>query len=162
MLLYEVIDILKSHRLKYALVGGYALALHGIIRATVDVDLVLNLTLSDFEHAEKALMKIGLKSRLPIRAQDVIKMRKEYIENRNLMAWSFVDYQNPSRQVDILITENLSDLDVESVSVSGRKISVVSLEGLLKMKLKSHRDKDQLDIKLIKEKLGEKNHPPKK
>lgn len=34
-------------------------------------------------------------------------MRKEYIENRNLIAWSFVDYQNPSRQVDILITKDL-------------------------------------------------------
>lgn len=162
MLLYEVIDALKSHKLRYALVGGYALALHGIIRATMDVDIVLNLTLSDFEHAEKALMQIGLKSRLPIRAQDVIKMRKEYIENRNLMAWSFVDYQNPTRQVDILITENLSELDIESVSVSGRKISVVSLESLLKMKLKANRDKDQLDIKLIKEKLSENNNTKKK
>lgn len=161
MLLYEIVDILKKYKLKYALVGGYALALHGIIRATMDVDIVLNLTLSDFERAEKALMQIGLKSRLPIRAQDVIKMRKEYIENRNLIAWSFVDYQNPSRQVDILITENLSDLGVESISVSGRKISVVSLEGLLKMKLKANRDKDQLDIKLIKEKLSEKNNTQK-
>ncbi|MGZ3745380.1 MAG: nucleotidyl transferase AbiEii/AbiGii toxin family protein, partial [Pseudobdellovibrionaceae bacterium] len=80
MLLYQIIDIFDFSKIKYALVGGYALALHGVVRATVDVDLVLNLKQNDFERAEQALGKIDLQSRLPIRAQDVIKMRKEYIE----------------------------------------------------------------------------------
>ena len=115
MFLYEVINSVESVKVKYAIVGGYALALHGIVRATMDVDLVLSLTLKDFELVEKAFQKIHLKSRLPIRAQDVIKMRNEYIEQRNLIAWSFVDYQNPSRQVDILITEDITNLDVENI-----------------------------------------------
>ncbi|HEY8269813.1 MAG TPA: hypothetical protein VIG33_02925 [Pseudobdellovibrionaceae bacterium] len=97
MLLYQITDIFDISKIKYALVGGYALALHGLVRATMDVDLVLNLKQSDFEQAETALGKIDLQSRLPIRAQDIIKMRKEYIENRNLIAWSFVDYKNPTR-----------------------------------------------------------------
>lgn len=153
MLLFDVTDSFDSHKLKYVLVGGYALALHGLVRATMDVDFVLQLRLGDFELAEAALAKIGLKSRLPIRAQDVIKLRQEYIENRNLNAWSFVDYQNPTRQVDILITKDLRDLQVETISVSGRKLSVVSLSELLRMKKEAGRPQDLVDVENIKNKM---------
>ncbi len=156
MLLYELIDEFEKAKLNYAVVGGYALALHGIVRATMDVDLVINLTLQDFELAEALLAKLGLNSRLPIRAQDLIKMRVEYIENRNLIAWSFVDYKNPSRQVDILITNDARNMETEKISVAGRKIKVVSLNELLAMKIKSGRDQDLIDIQNIKKKLDEK------
>ena len=154
MLIYEIVENFERRKLKYAIVGGYALALHGLVRATVDVDLVLRLKQSDFELAEKILAELGLRSRLPIRAQDVIKMRSEYIENRNLIAWSFVDYQDPSRQVDILITEELTNLEVERVSVGGRKISVASLKEILRMKKSSARPQDLVDIKNIQEKIN--------
>lgn len=156
MFLYEVIDAVESVKIKYAIVGGYALAMQGIVRATMDVDLVLSLSLKDFELVEQALVKIQLKSRLPLRAQDVIKMRKEYIEQRNLIAWSFVDYQNPSRQVDILITEDVANLKIEKISVGGRKIPVASLEDLLAMKMKSARPQDLVDIENIRKKIDEK------
>ena len=84
MLLYQIVDTFEKDKLPYAVVGGYAMALHGIVRATMDVDLVISLTIKDFEIAEIALGSIGLQSRLPIRANDIIKMRKEYIEVRNL------------------------------------------------------------------------------
>lgn len=156
MLLYEITDSFEASKLKYAVVGGFGLALHGIVRATMDVDFVLTLTQSDFERAEKALAKIGLQSRLPVRAEDIIKMRQEYIDNRNLIAWSFVDYKNPSRQVDILITKDLKDLQTEKISVGGRKISVATLPEILKMKTEAGRPQDLIDIKNIQEKLNAK------
>ena len=132
------------------------MALHGVVRATVDVDFVLSLSLHDFQLAERALEKIGLKSRLPVRAQDIISMREEYISRRNLLAWSFVDYNNPSRQVDILITRDRRDLEVQKISVGGRKILVASLAELLKMKKEAGRPQDLIDIENIKAKLHEK------
>lgn len=156
MLLYEIVDAFERAKLKYAVVGGYALALHGLVRATMDVDLVLHLKLRDFELAEKTLGGIGLTSRLPVRAQDIIKMREEYIEKRNLIAWAFVDFKNPSRQVDILITENLEDLETERISVAGRRISVATLRQLRDMKKASGRDQDLIDVRRIEERLNEK------
>jgi len=38
MFLYEVTEALDKKKLKYAVVGGYALALHGLVRATMDVN----------------------------------------------------------------------------------------------------------------------------
>lgn len=156
MLLYEIIDIFDREKLNYALVGGYALALHGIVRATIDIDIVLSLKLADYELAEKCLAEIGLTSRIPVRAQDIIKMRKEYIENRNLIAWSFVDYKNPLRQVDILIIKDLKNLETVNISVAGKKIPVATLKELLKMKTISGRPQDLIDIESIKKKLNEK------
>lgn len=154
MLLYEIVDVFDSAKVPYAIVGGYALALHGLVRATMDVDLVLHLKLNDFENAEKALKKISLQSRLPVRARDIIQMREEYIEKRNLLAWSFVDYTNPSRQADILITKDLKKMSTEKISVGGRKINVASLQELLEMKLEAGRDQDLIDVKHIREKLN--------
>lgn len=156
MLLFEITDAFQKAKLKYAIVGGYAMALHGLVRATMDVDIVLSLRQDDYERAEKSLKSIDLQSRLPIRAQDVIKMREEYIENRNLIAWSFVDFNNPSRQVDILITKDLRDMDIVKISVGGRKIPVASLRELLKMKIEAGRPQDMIDIKNIEIKLNEK------
>ena len=156
MFLFELTDAFIDSKLKFALVGGYALALHGLVRATIDVDFVIKLTQADFELAEKTLNKLGLQSRIPVRAQDIIKMRKEYIENRNLIAWSFVDYKNPSRQVDILITKDVSSMEIERISVSGRKIPVASLDEILKMKEEAGRPQDLIDIENIKAKLHEK------
>lgn len=85
-----------------------------------------------------------------------IKMRKEYIENRNLIAWSFVDFKNPTKQIDILINKDLKDLDIEYISFSGRKIPVASLKTLLKLKQEAGRPQDLVDIENIKRKLNEK------
>lgn len=162
MFLFEITDLFNSHKLSYALVGGYALAMHGIVRATIDVDLVLNLKLSDFERAEKLLIKLGLQSRIPVRSKDIISMREEYIKNRNLIAWSFVDPGNPTKQVDILINKDLSSLKTQAISVGSRKIVVANLEELLKMKQESKRPQDLVDIQNIKSKLNEKLNEKKK
>ncbi len=154
MLLYKITDAFQKRKLPFAVIGGYALALHGIDRATMDVDLVLQLKLKDYTLAEEILNELGLESRLPVSANDIIKMRKEFIENRNLLAWSFVEYKNPSNQVDLLITTDLKDIKVDLIKVAGRKIPVASLKALLDLKITSNRPKDQIDIQSIKDKLN--------
>lgn len=156
MFFFEIIDTFENEKLPYAIVGGYALALHGIVRATMDIDILLTLDQNNFERAEKCLLALNLRSRIPVRAQDIIKMRKEYIENRNLIAWSFVDFQNPSRQLDIIITMDLKDVTIEKVSVGGRKARVICLKDLMKMKIASGRPQDLVDVESIRIKLNEK------
>ncbi len=161
MLIYEIHKIFEKYEIPYAVIGGYALAFHQIVRATVDVDLIMKLDLNTFEKAEKALKSIGLQSRIPVNAKDIISFRKEYIENRNLMAWSFVDYQNPIRQVDILITADIKNFKIEKVAVGGLKIPVISLADLLKMKQKSGRPQDLLDIEMILQRIKENKNEKK-
>ncbi len=155
MLIYEIHKAFEKAQVSFVVIGGYALAFHQIVRATVDIDLVIKLDIETFQKAELALNSINLKSRIPVRAQDIIRFRKEYIENRNLIAWSFVDFKNPLRQVDILITMDIKKIKIENISVGGYKIPIASLKDLLEMKKKSGRPQDLVDIQSIQKKLVE-------
>ena len=154
MFLYQVLDQLAHFQIRHALVGGYALALQGIVRATVDVDIIIQLKKDDFSKTEKALLELGLSSRLPVDANLLFKMRQEYIDHRELKAWSFVDLKDPMRQVDILIINDVRDFKIKRISVAGRRVPVVGLEDLAKMKKMAGRPQDLVDIKLIEEKLN--------
>lgn len=86
-------------------------------------------------------------SRLPVDAISIFKFRDEYIKNRNLLAWNFYNENDPAEQVDILINHDVSDFRSEKFRVGKLEFKVISKEDLIKMKKKSGRDKDLLDIK---------------
>jgi len=157
MFVLDVVAEFSRRKIKFALVGGYALALHGIVRVTMDVDLVLSLSSKSLHEAESALKAIGLTSRIPVKASDIAEFRTEYIKNRNLLAWSFVDFNDPTRQVDLLIVLGIEEIKVEKVSFGDQKSVVASLEDLLKMKLSANRPEDQSDISKIRDKLRSRN-----
>ena len=153
MFIQNVIRTLEKNRIKYALVGGYAVALHGVIRGTVDVDIVIALTKASLAGAERALGNIGLRSHLPVTADDVYRFRKEYIENRNLAAWSFINSDNPLEVVDILITEDVKNLKTVTRQAFGMKIKVAAIPDLIALKKKSARPQDIEDIRALEKLL---------
>lgn len=67
----------KSHtvtrkiQIPYTLVGAHAVALHGTVRGTVDIDFIIKWSLKNLTLIEKALNELGLTSRLPIRSEDM-------------------------------------------------------------------------------------------
>lgn len=146
MFLYRVCDALHAAQVRYAVAGGYAVALHGAVRGTIDIDLVLHLCEPDFTAAETALVALGLRPRLPVTATDVFRFREEYIRNRKLLAWSFSNPSNPGEIVDILIAEDLAKHRVVKVRTGGRELPVVSRKDLIDMKTRSGRPQDLSDV----------------
>jgi hypothetical protein len=153
MFLQNVIQSLEKHHIKYALVGGYAVALHGAIRGTVDIDIVIALTKTSLEGAARALGEIGLQSRLPVTAADVYRFRMEYIENRNLVAWSFINPDNPLEVVDILITDDVKNIKTVTRQAFGMKIIIAAIPDLIALKKKSGRPQDIEDIRILEKLL---------
>ena len=102
-----------------------------------------------FMALEKALNSIGLQSRLPVTAKDVFQFREEYIENRNLIAWSFVNLKNPIEVVDIIITKNLADCSTIQKDFGNLKVKVLAKKDLIKMKRESGRPQDLLDVEAL-------------
>ncbi len=149
MLIEKVIKTLNQHRVQYTLVGGYAVALHGAVRGTVDIDFVVALNQRSYRQTEKALNSIGLKSILPISADDVFNFREEYIKNRNLTAWSFNNPDNPLEIVDIIITEDVKKIKSVIKIFNGTRIKIAAIDDLIKMKKKSGRKQDIEDIKAL-------------
>ena len=154
MFLFRVCDALSEARVRFAIAGGYAVALHGAVRGTVDIDLVIQLEEASFARAEQALQKIGLQPRLPVTAAEVFRFREEYIRNRNLLAWSFVNPANPIEVVDVLIAEDLAECRPVKVNVKGRSLPVVSKADLIRMKTRSARPQDLEDVAALK-RLGD-------
>lgn len=151
MFLYKVANAFEKHHVHYALVGGYAVALHGAIRGTVDIDVVIQLTKKSFLQAEKALKSLGLESKLPVSATQVFEFREDYIKNRNLVAWSFYNPNKPIEVIDILITEDEKDLEnTEIYSIESHTIRVASVNDLIRMKTACGRPQDLADVEALK------------
>jgi hypothetical protein len=155
MFLLRLHDTLAAAGIAHAIAGGYAVALHGAVRGTVDVDLVIHLRERDFIAAEQALKGMGLQPRLPVSGAEVFRFREEYIRNRNLLTWSFSNPANPAEVVDILIAEDLARLRTTKVKVQGRELSVVARKELIEMKTRSGRPQDLEDVAALK-RLGRK------
>lgn len=149
MFIRKVIDALSQAQVPYALVGGYALVLHGAVRGTVDIDIAIALDADAFKRCESALKSIGLTPRLPVTAEEVFHFREEYIAKRNLKAWSFYNPANPLEVVDILITENAASLASVDKQAFGMTLHVAAIDELIAMKRKAGRPQDIEDIKAL-------------
>lgn len=147
--LSRVSKALDTAEVRYALVGGYAVALHGAVRGTVDIDLVLRWDLRDLEAAEAALSSIGLVSRLPLTADNVFQFRDEYIRNRNLIAWNFYNPQDLSEQVDIVISEDLKGKRRVRMETLDGPVQVLGRKDLIAMKRASGRPQDVADAEAL-------------
>lgn len=150
MLLLRVAKALDGARVPYALVGGFAVALHGAVRGTVDVDLVVRLREAVFQRTEKALMALGLQSRLPVTASEVFRFREEYLRNRNLRAWTFVNPSRPSEIVDVILSEDLDRMEVERFTIQNQAVRVASIADLIRMKQGTGRPQDREDVKALR------------
>lgn len=151
MFLYRVVEALRAAKVPFAIAGGYAVALHGAVRGTVDLDIVLKMTKKHCLAAEAALKDLGLAPRLPVSAVEVFDFREEYIKKRNLVAWSFSNPTNPTQIVDIIITHDLGNLRTTNIQSGGRTLPVLALADLIAMKKASGRPQDLEDIRALKE-----------
>lgn len=144
--LSRVSNALETAGVRYALVGGYAVALHGAVRGTVDIDLVLRWSADDLAAAEAALAGIGLVSRLPVTAEDVFRFRDEYVRNRNLIAWNFYNRHDLSEQVDVVISADLKGKRRVRIETTAGPVHVLSRKDLIAMKKASGRPQDLADV----------------
>ena len=76
MFIHDVCSALDKAKVPYAIVGGYAVALHGAMRGTVDVDVAIQWSLKNLQNAEKALKQLRLISLIPVTAETVFHFRR--------------------------------------------------------------------------------------
>jgi hypothetical protein len=134
--------LLDAEQVEYALIGGYALALQGIVRLTEDVDVLVEPTIENARRWVRAL------SQLPDGAA------KELANDDTLHAEVYAIRINDEFTVDVMNSASgftWAELVPYRKRVDG--IQVLSLEGLLKMK-EHGRLKDQADAEAIRRALG--------
>ena len=137
-----IVDAFNRHKIDFALCGGLAVAAHGLVRATEDVDfLILEASLDD---ALTAAAEVGY----DIRGLD-ISFKDKVVEIRRVS--KIVGKEVISLDL-LLVTPEVEDVwnGREEVEFFGRQLYVVSRSGLIKMKTHAGRPQDLLDIDLLK------------
>ncbi len=147
--LTRVAAALETAGVRYAVVGGYAVALHGAVRGTVDVDVILAWNLRSLQAAEQTLKGIGLVSRLPITADEVFRFRDEYVRNRNLIAWNFYNPGDLTEQLDLIISTDLKGKKVQSIRTVDGPVRILARKDLIALKRASGRPQDLADIEAL-------------
>ena len=64
LLMLDVIDVLRKRGVGYAVIGAMAAALHGLVRASLDADLVVSLRSRESAELKAAFDELGLRTEL--------------------------------------------------------------------------------------------------
>ena len=152
------IDLLKSlydNKIKYLIVGGVAVNLHGVPRATFDFDLVIS---TDRSNILSLLKVLGEGNYIPTLPEDPIHLadpqKVEYwIKEKNLIAFSFYNEKHSHQVIDIIIKHPLDFQEAFNrkitKSVDNFELYLASIEDLIIMKMESARPKDMKDIEFL-------------
>lgn len=133
-----IVGSFNRNQIDFALCGGLAVAAHGLVRATQDVDfLILSESLNA---AYEAAALVGY----DIRGLD-ISFKERTVEIRRVS--KVVGEEVISLDL-LLVTPHVEDVwaDRQEIEFFGLKLYVVSRSGLIKMKEQAGRPQDLLDI----------------
>lgn len=146
-----VLKALHQNEVEYILVGGLAVAFHGIARVTKDVDLFVKRTPENFVKLRKALMEVF--------GDEAIAE----ITHEELQQYPVLRYGTPEDYyIDVLdrIGEmfQYNDLEFEIIISQGVPVRVATMETLIRLKEGTLRPRDQMDVGYLMQKLQEKKH----
>ena len=134
----EFIQSLNDNKVRYLVVGGYAVALHGYPRYTKDIDIWVDMSTENASNIIKALDSFGFGS-LNVEASEFT------IPNQMLQLG------HPPEQIDILTT--LPGVEFSEcytsrtvVEVDGVSVNFIDIEHLKKNKKATGRHQDLADI----------------
>jgi hypothetical protein len=142
----EFIQLLNKNNVKYLVVGGYAVAMHGFPRYTGDIDFWIEPEKENAEKLVKVLYEFGFGS-LDISINDFTKQN------------SIVQLGFPPERIDIITSVDgltFEECWKEKKEVVSDEILIdyISLNHLRINKAASARDKDLLDLKNLPKDLN--------
>lgn len=152
MFLHDLLAALHADRVRYCVVGGLAVNLHGVPRTTYDVDLVVARDAVELEGAEKVLRRLRLLPRIPVSLASFADAGycDEMRSTRNLVAVTFTNPGNPLEEVDVLVAPPIDPDQLVSRAIpreaAGVTVRVVCLDDLVAMKRASGRPQDLVDV----------------
>lgn len=156
----DLLAALDQAAVDYVVVGGVAVVLRGHARMTVDLDLALDLAADNVLAVLEVLGKAGLVPRLPVPAEQFADadVRRSWVEDRNLIAFTLHDVHDPLREVDLLATTPIPFAELRDGSdlldVGGVPVRVASVEHLIAMKRASGRPQDLADVDALSRLAG--------
>ncbi len=141
----EILQILKKQKVRFLIVGAYAMGAYGYPRATGDVDIWVEASLANSKKIYLSLKKFGA----PLK-----KIGEDTFKDEGII----FQIGLPPRRIDIITKIDGVDFieaykSKRNIKVDGLFIPFLSQADLIKNKESTGRDKDKLDVKYLKKKL---------
>jgi hypothetical protein len=145
MFYLEIFRALEEHKVRYLLVGGLAMNLHGVPRMTMDIDLVIALDTRNLEGFIDAATSLQLQPILPIALSDLLDSEKRghWAKDRNMVAYALRPPEADGPTVDILIDP---PIDIETAlgravyrDLGSTRAVLASIEDMILLKEKTGR-----------------------
>ena len=151
----QVLATLNAAGVRYLVVGGVAVVLHGHLRTTADLDLVVALDDANATRAIQALERLGFVPRAPvpaIRFADA-SARSGWIEEKGLTVFSLASDRAAGLEVDLFVKEpfDFEEAYARAVTVAldTTTATVVALSDLIAMKQAAGRAQDRADVEAL-------------
>jgi len=142
----EFIELLERNQVRYLVVGGYAVSVHGYPRYTGDLDIFIAIdqrnsrgilkTFRDFGFADLEITEGDF-----LEADTIVEIGREPLKIQVMNEISGVSFDE-AEETKILIP------------VDNMEVPFISLEMLIKNKLSTTRDKDRVDAEILKKRNG--------
>ena len=141
----DFLELLNKNKVRFLLIGGYAVILHGYVRSTSDMDIFVEKTEDNYLKIKKTYIDFGA----PIFA------KSEFL-NENFDVWSIG--REPSK-IDIVsqikgLTFEESITLCEWHSLENFKIPYIHINHLVRNKLATGRNKDLADVEQLSKLLN--------
>lgn len=139
----------EKQKIAYAVAGALAASLHGVVRGSLDLDIVVKFEEENLQKIEECLEDLNYTSALPVSAAEMFNFHKSFIKKRNLLNWTFTNNNDTTKQVDIIITHDLKDMSYRKLKTKIGVVPLISKKDLINMKRAAARPQDLEDIKAL-------------
>ena len=138
----EFIELLEKNKVRYLIVGGYAVGLHGFPRYTGDLDVFIAIS----EQNAKAVLEgikdfgfsdLGLSENDFLEEEIVVEIGREPLKIQVLTGIDGVTFEE-------------CWIGKKEAALSGKTIPFIGIESLLENKTASGRPKDKIDLQELK------------
>ena len=152
-----VVAALNAAEVRYLIVGGLAVNAHGYLRATRDLDLVMQLESANLRRGLECLFEIGYRLAIPVSVVDFAdaSKREAWRVEKGMIVLKLWSDDHRRTPVDVFVYEPFDfSEEFEKACLSelqpGIFARIVSLEALIEMKLVAGRPHDLMDIEELR------------
>ena len=143
---------LQKHEVQYVVVGGLAINLHGVERATMDVDLVLAMDESNLRRFMAAAQTLQLHPTLPVKLEALCNAAQldEWVREKHMIAFCLRPPSKTAPSIDIIVRPKVSFETMYrnriEKDIGGIQFKVASIDDLIALKTGTGRNQDASDI----------------
>jgi|SRR5437879_3702386 len=157
MIYFELLKAMEDKGIRYVVVGGVAVVLHGFVRATMDLDLVVSLDADNTGRFLQLVKELGYRPKMPIPLEQFADpaKRREWIETKGMRVFSLHHSMRVPELVDVFTSEPIPFDELQArrvrVPVEGISVSIASRRDLKVLKRAAGRPQDLQDIAALDE-----------